>query len=146
MPMTVTINMDKEAALKRFQQATWKLGRSTVASSPLVYNMQADAEETADYGLMDAMYGEWWEKGVHEVSEFVTEHDGTSVTLELPSRWAGSRAALKYALGELLHNGMLGDWYDDVKQDVATAFKKKAVLNQAEIRAIVYSVNPPSME
>ena len=145
MPITVTINIDKNAEVKRFLQATYKTGRSADLKQQIAYNIQADTEESADKGLIDAMYDAWWERCIVEMSEFVTEHDEDSVTLSLPSNWGGSRASLKYYMCELIHNGMLGDWYDDVKPDIATAFKKKAVLNQVEISSTVYSCNAPSM-
>lgn len=67
------------------------------------------------------------------------------INLLMPQNWVvQSKAGLRYALLELVHNGMLADWYDDTKPDSAAAFKKKAELNKAEIHSIIYSLNPPS--
>lgn len=152
----VEIRIDRTEAFRRFERATWKQGRmlEQPKSVTQVYNIQADREESADNGLMEASFDRWIQEGVAIMREYVSSlphydaspHDNEFViNLLMPGNWViHSAPGLKYALLELVHNGMLADWYDDTKADSATAFKKKAELNKAEIHSIIYSLNPPS--
>lgn len=152
----VEIRIDKTEAMRRLERATLKHGRmlEQPKNAAQVYNLQADREESADNGLMEASFDQWLQKGVVIMDEYLsgTPHYDSSpndnefvINLLMPGNWViHSAPGLKYALLELIHNGMLADWYDDTKPDSATAFKKKAELNKAEIHSIIYSLNPPS--
>lgn len=156
MPQTVTITIDKTDATKRFMQSTWKHGRT--AELPNVakqtYNMQADIEESADAGLAEASFGRWIWSGINIMREYLKSEpsyqlppndDKMDITLEMPKTWnVDSLNALKFALLELIHNGMLADWYDDTNPESAKSFKTKAEVNKAEIHSIIYTLNPPT--
>lgn len=142
--------------LKRFQQATYKQGRALEQPNVVkqVYNLQADGEDTADAGLMHDSYNEWLGEAVNQVREYLTAEptvantDVTSIVLLMPGNWehyAPNAPGLKYAILELIHNGMLADWYDNTKPDSAKGFRQKAELNKAEIRSIIYSLKPPTV-
>ena len=147
----IEITIDKQEQLKRFEQAAWKLGRSfeQPAIAKQVYNVQADSEESADSGLMDASFGRWLWSGIDIISEYmysepVFSGDIVTITLRLPQNWIiHSAPGMKYAMLELIHNGMMADWCEKVKPDMAVAFKKDAELNKAQIKSIVYSLNAP---
>jgi outer membrane receptor for monomeric catechols len=152
----VEIKVDRDAALKRFEQATWKQGRmlEQPQSAKQVWNLQADHEETADSGLMLASFEQHLWKGVELMREYVDsaaygenqEANTFIINLVMPQNWVvQSQAGLKFALLELIQNGMLADWYDDVKPDQSKAYKQKAEVNKAEIHSIIYSLNPPSV-
>ena len=119
-----------------------------------VYNLQADGEDTADAGLMHDSYNKWLGEAVNQVREYltaeptITNTDVTSIVLLMPGSWehyAPNAPGLKYAMLELIQNGMLADWYDGTKPDSAKSFKQKAELNKAEIRSIIYSLKPPTV-
>lgn len=150
----VEIRIDRTEALKRFEQATWKQGRmlEQPQSVKQVYNLQADQEETADSGLMTASFEEWLWVGVDIMREYLVSADYSVkpydqtfiINLQLPQNWViHSKAGLQYALRELIHNGMLASWYDDLKPDQSKAYKQKAEVNKAEIHSVIYSLNAP---
>lgn len=152
----VEIRIDRTEALRRFERATWKQGRmlDQPQAARQVWNLQADHEETADSGLMLASFEQQLRKGVEVMREYVVDaaygvkpDDGTFIIhLLLPQNWAAtSEAGLKFALLELIQNGMLADWYDDTKPDQSKAYRQRAELNKAEIRSIIYSLNQPSL-
>lgn len=156
MSQTVTIPINKADAIKRFEQAAWKLARmlEQPKSVKQVWNLQADIEDTADNGLMVASFEQHLWEGVNLMGEYLasTPTYGTgqtasvfTITLTMPSNWViHSAPGLKYEILELIHNGMMGDWLDDMKPDQAATFKKKAELSKAKIQSIVYSLNAPS--
>jgi hypothetical protein len=118
-----------------------------------VWNLQADQEESADSGLMLASFEQQLWKGVEVMREYVVDaaygvkpDDRTFIIhLLLPKNWViHSEAGLRFALLELIQNGMMADWYDDMKPDQAKAYKQKAEVNKAEIHSIIYSLNPPT--
>lgn len=150
----VEIRIDREDALRRFEQATWKAGRmlDQPQSVKQVYNLQADREESADSGLMLASFDEWLWVGIDIMREYLVSaaygekpDDKTFIiNLQLPQNWViHSAPGLKFALLELIHNGMLASWYDDLKPDQSKAYKQKAEVNKAEIHSIIYSLNAP---
>lgn len=156
MANTIKININKTEVFKRFMQATYKQGEALdqPSVSKQAYNMEADSEIDSDNGLMESSYYKWLWEGVRLISEFVdnpeskSEDDNTEITIIMPSNWAyysPDAPGLKYAMVELIHNGMLSDWYDSIKQDLSMAFKKKAELNKAEIHSIIYSLRPPTV-
>ena len=141
--------------MKRFMQATWKNGRSTDLPNlaKQTYNAQADLDDTADAALMHDSYTRWLYEGVGLVREYLTaeptvSNDETTMILLMPGNWehySPNAPGLKYAIRELILNGMLGDWYDEVKPELAKTFKQKAELNKAEIYSIIYSLKPPTV-
>ncbi len=142
--------------MKRFEQATYKQGKALEQPKVVkqVWNLQADQEESADAGLMHDSYSYWLGEAVNQVREYlVTEpaianKDESTLTLLMPGNWehyAPNAPGLRYAMVELIKNGMLADWYDDTKPDSAKAFKQKAEVNKAEIRSIIYSLKPPTV-
>ena len=156
MPQQVTITIKEADALKRFEYATFKQGRALEQPKVMkqVYNLQADSEETADYGLMHDSYTYWLGEAVNQVREYLTAEpviankDESTFMLLMPGNWehyAPNAPGLKYAMLELILNGMLADWYDETKPDSAKTFKQKAELNKAEIRSIIYSLKPPTV-
>lgn len=151
----VEIRIDRTEALRRFEQATWKQGRmlEQPQSARQVWNLQADQEESADSGLMLASFEQQLWKGVEVMREYVVDaaygvkpDDRTFIIhLLLPQNWViHSEAGLRFALLELIQNGMMADWYDDMKPDQSKAYKQKAEVNKAEIHSIIYSLNPPT--
>ena len=156
MPQQVTIRINKTDVTRRFMQSTWKQGRTTDLPNVVkqTYNVQADNEESADAGLMEASFNRWIWAGIDIMREYLADtptyapkpHDDEFViTLLMPNNWEiHSLPALKYALAELIHNGMLADWYDDTKPDAAKAHKQKAEVNKAEIHSNIYALNPPN--
>ena len=155
MANTVTITIKEATAVKRFQQVTYKQGRAVEQPNVMkqVYNIQADSEDSADAGLTHDSYQRWLYEAVRVVREYMTSEptvsntDETSITLLMPSNWEHYTNApgLKYAMLELILNGMLADWYDTVEPDSAVTYKKKAELNKAEIKSIIYSLSAPSV-
>lgn len=156
MSQQVTIMIKEADALKRFEHATFKQGRAleqpNVAKQ--VYNLQADHEETADQGLMHGSYNFWLGEAVNQVREYLTAEptvantDETTIVLKMPGNWehyAPNAPGLKYAMLELIQNGMLADWYDETKPDSAKTFRQKAEVNRAQIRSIIYSLKPPTV-
>lgn len=154
MPQQVTITIKEADALKRFERATFKQGRALEQPHVVkqVYNMQADSEDAADAGLMHDSYTYWLGEAINQAREYLTEEpvisnkDETSFNLLMPGNWehyAPNAPGLKYAMMELIQNGMLSDWYDETKPDSAKSFRQKAELNKAEIRSIIYSLKPP---
>ena len=152
---TVTITISKSEQLRRFEQATWKMGRmlEQPQSAKQVYNMQADQEESADSGLMDASFERRLWEGVNLLGEYLADtpsyeakpnDDNFTIVLQLPQNWIiHSAPGLKYALLELIYNGMMADWCQDMKPDQAASFKKEAELNKAQITSIIYALNAP---
>lgn len=155
MPQTVTITIKKDDAIKRFEQAAWKLGRMLEQPNSVkqVWNLQADHEENADKGLMDASFEQHLWEGVKIISEYLASEPtyGTglasndfTITLTMPSHWViHSAPGMKYAMLELIHNGMMADWLENMKPDQANAYKKQAELNKAQIQSIIYALNAP---
>ena len=156
MPQQVTIMIKEADALKRFERATFKQGRAleqpNVAKQ--VYNLQADGEETADAGLMHESYTYWLGEAINQVREYlvaeptIANKDESSFMLLMSGNWehyAPNAPGLKYAMLELIQNGMLADWYDETKPDSAKTFRQKSEVNQAEIRSIIYSLKPPTV-
>lgn len=150
MPQTITITITKADEIKRAQASAWKFGRTmdSPQTAKLVYNVQADNDDAADALLMSDSYERWFKDAVWITREFLvgtptTTTGVTTITWSLPSAWDSHDIALKFAIRELLHNGMLADWYDDVKPDAAPTFRKKAELNRAEIKSIIYSIGKP---
>lgn len=155
MPQTVTIVVDRANAKKRFEQAAWKLARMLEQPNSVkqVWNLQADHEEQADNDLMNASFDRHLWEGVDIMNEYLatTPAYGTSshsdeftITLTMPSHWViHSAPGLKYALLELVHNGMMADWLDDMKPDQSNAYKKQAELNKAQIQSMIYALNAP---
>lgn len=156
MPQQVTIMIKEADALKRFERATFKQGRAleqpNVAKQ--VYNLQADSEETADAGLMHESYTYWLGEAINQVREYlvaeptIANKDESTFMLLMPGNWehyAPNAPGLKYAMLELIQNGMLADWYDETKPDSAKTFRQKSEVNKAEIRSIIYSLKPPTV-
>lgn len=153
--ITLTIDIVKSEQTRRFEQATWKQGKMLEQPQSVrqVYNIQADHEETADKGLMDSMFDKWVWEGVRIISEYVSgtpgysdnpTNDVFSINVKMPRNWpTDSFPSLKYALCELVYNGMMADWYENMKPDSALAYKKNADLNKAQIHSIIYSLNAP---
>lgn len=142
--------------LKRFERATFKQGRALEQPQVVkqVYNLQADGEDTADAGLMHDSYTYWLGEAVNQVREYltaepiITNTDVTSITLLMPDNWehyAPNAPGLKYAMLELIQNGMLADWYDETRPDSAKTFRQKSEVNKAEICSIIYSLKPPTV-
>lgn len=156
MPQQVTIMIKEADALKRFERATFKQGRALEQPNVVkqVYNLQADHEESADQGLMHDSYNQWLGEAVNQVREYLTAEptvsntDETTLVLLMPGNWehyAPNAPGLRYAMLELIQNGMLADWYDETKPDSAKSFRQKAELNKAQIRSIIYSLKPPTV-
>ena len=156
MPQQVTITIKEADALLRFERATFKQGRALEQPQVVrqVYNLQADREDTADEGLMHDSYTRWLWEGIRIVREYlvaeptVANKDETSFMLLMPGNWehfAPNAPGLKYAMLELIHHGMLADWYEEIKPDSAKSYKQKAELNKAEIHSIIYSLKPPTV-
>lgn len=155
MPNTVTITIDKSKAIKRFEQAAWKTARMLKQPNSVeqVWNLQADHEEQADNDLMNASFEQHLWEGVYIISEYLASEPsyGTSthanefiITLTMPSHWViHSAPGMKYAMLELVHNGMMADWLESMKPDQANAYKKQAELNKAQIQSIIYALNAP---
>jgi len=156
MRENLTIQINETEELTRFQRATWKQGRmlEQPSSAKQVYNLQADSEDSADQGLMHDSYLRWLWAGINIMSEYLVAEPtfannqlGQSVctiTITMPQNWViHSMPGMKYAMRELIHNGMMADWYDDVKQDSAKTYKQKAEVNKAEIQSIIYALNAP---
>lgn len=155
MPQTVTIVIDKTKAIKRFEQAAWKMGRMLEQPNSVkqVWNLQADHEEQADNDLMNASFEQHLWEGVYIISEYLASEPsyGTSthaneftITLTMPSHWViHSAPGMKYAMLELVQNGMMADWLENMKPDQANAYKKQAELNKAQIQSIIYALNAP---
>lgn len=156
MSQQVTITIKEANVLKRFEDATYKQGKALEQPqvAKQVWNLQADVEEAADYVLMHESYAYWLGEAVNQVRKYllsepaVSNKDETSLVLLMPGNWehyAPNAPGLKYAMLELIQNGMLADWYDETKPDSAKTFWQKAELNKAEIRSIVYSLRPPTV-
>ena len=156
MSQQVTITIKEAEVLKRFQQATYKQGRALEQPNVVkqVYNLQADGEDTADAGLMHDSYNAWIGEAVNQVREYltaeptITNTDVTNIVLQMPGNWehyAPNAPGLKYAMTELILNGMLADWYDNTKPDSAKGFRQKAELNKAQVRSIIYALKAPSV-
>lgn len=155
MPQTVTIVIDKTSAIKRFEQAAWKLARMLEQPNSVkqVWNLQADHEEQADNDLMNASFEQHLWEGVYIISEYLASEPsyGTSthaseltITLTMPSHWViHSAPGLKYEMLELVQNGMMADWLSDMKPDQAASYRKQAELNKAKIQSIIYALNAP---
>lgn len=155
MPQTVTITINKTDAIKRFEQAAWKMGRMLEQPNSVkqVWNLQADHEEQADNDLMNASFEQHLWEGVYIISEYLASEPsyGTSIhaneftiTLTMPSHWViHSAPGMKYAMLELVQNGMMADWLENLKPDQANAYKKQAELNKAQIQSIIYALNAP---
>ena len=155
MPQTVTITINKTDAIKRFEQAAWKMGRMLEQPNSVkqVWNLQADHEENADNDLMNASFDKHLWEGVYIISEYLANEPtyGTgshsselTITLTMPSHWViHSAPGMKYAMLELVHNGMMADWLENLKPDQANAYKKQAELNKAQIQSIIYALNAP---
>ena len=155
MPQTVTITINKTDAIKRFEQAAWKMGRMLEQPNSVkqVWNLQADHEEQADNDLMKASFEQHLWEGVYIISEYLASEPsyGTSthaneftITLTMPSHWViHSAPGMKYAMLELVQNGMMADWLENLKPDQANAYKKQAELNKAQIHSIIYALNAP---
>lgn len=156
MPQQVTITIKEADALKRFERATFKQGRALEQPNVVkqVYNLQADGEETADAGLMHDSYTYWLGEAVNQVREYlvaeptIANNDESTFMLLMPGNWehyAPNAPGLRYAMLELIQNGMLADWYDETKPDSAKTFRQKSEVNKAEIRSIIYSLKPPTV-
>ena len=155
MPQTVTITINKTDAIKRFEQAAWKMGRMLEQPNSVkqVWNLQADHEENTDNDLMNASFEQHLWEGVYIISEYLaseptygtgTRESEFTITLTMPSHWViHSAPGMKYAMLELVHNGMMADWLENVKPDQANAYKKQAELNKAQIQSIIYALNAP---
>ena len=155
MPQTITIVIDKTSAIKRFEQAAWKMGRMLEQPNSVkqVWNLQADHEETADNGLMTASFEQHLWEGVYIISEYLSSQPsyGTSthaneftITLSMPSHWViHSAPGLKYEMLELVQNGMMADWLDEMKPDQAKAYRQQTELCKAKIQSIIYALNAP---
>lgn len=155
MPQTVTITIKKDDAILRFEQAAWKMARMLEQPNSVkqVWNLQADHEENADNGLMNASFEQHLWEGVKIISEYLSSQPtyGTgsaandfTITLLMPSHWViHSAPGMKYAMLELIHNGMMADWLENMKPDQANAYKKQAELNKAQIQSIIYALNAP---
>lgn len=155
MPQTVTITINKTDAIKRFEQAAWKMGRMLEQPNSVkqVWNLQADHEENADNDLMNASFDKHLWEGVYIISEYLASEPsyGTAshsseltITLTMPSHWViHSAPGMKYAMLELVHNGMMADWLENLKPDQANAYRKQAELNKAQIQSIIYALNAP---
>ena len=160
MSQQVTISIKESEVLKLMEQATFKQGRALEQPqvAKQVYNLQSDVEDAADAGLMHSSYAFWLGEAINQVREYLTEEptvgttvqtsDTTTITLLMPGNWehyAPNAPGLRYAMLELIQNGILADWYDKTKPDSAKTFRQKAELNKAEIRSIVYSLRPPTV-
>ena len=151
----VQIIISKSEQLRRFEQATWKEGRmlEQPQSVKQVYNLQADQEESADSGLMQASFETHLWEGINIIKEYLADtpdyqakpnDDNFVINLQLPQNWViHSAPGLKFAMLELVHNGMMADWQDMMKPDQANSYKKKAELNKAQIQSIIYALNAP---
>jgi hypothetical protein len=152
MAQTVVINVDMMTVLKRLERATWKHGRmgdNPQAVKP-TYNLQADMEESADYGLMLASYEKWLWEGISIMEEYVqgtptTTGSITTITLLMPYNWGSRAETLKQSLLALLYSGMAADWYDEVQPESVAAYIKRANTEKKNLAAIVYAINPPSV-
>lgn len=156
MPQTVTIAIDKTSAIKRFEQAAWKMARMLEQPNSVkqVWNLQADHDEQADNDLMTASFSQHLWEGVYIISEYLASEPGYgnttqtantfTITLTMPSNWViHSAPGLKYEILELVHNGMMADWLDDMKPDQSKAYKQQAELCKAKIKSIIYALNAP---
>ena len=156
MSQQVTITIKEASVVGRFVDATFKQGKALEQpkAEKLVYNLQADTEEATDQRLTHDSYNRWLSEAVNAVREYMTAEpvlangDETTLTLLMPGNWehyAPNAPGLKYAMLELIHNGMLADWYDETKQDLAKEYQRNVQLNKSQIVSIVYSQKPPTV-
>ena len=152
MAQTVTITIETAQVMKRLERATWKHGRMNDDPKQVkqVYNLQADIEEGADYGLMLASFEKWLWEGISLMEEYVqgtpaTVNGITTITLLMPYNWGSRATTLKEALLALIYAGMAADWYDEVQPESVAAYIKRANTEKKNITAIVYAINPPSV-
>ena len=156
----IEVVINRSAAMKRVERATWKQGRilDQPKSAKQVYNMQADTgEANSDQPLLRDMFGRWAWACVDIVREYLRdvpgypekpdqEHDPEDfiIPLRMPENWViKEREGLQSEMIELVHNGMMADWYDDTNPERSATYKKKAEANKAEIHSTIYALNAP---
>jgi len=155
MSQQVSITIKEYDVTVRFEKATYKMGRALEQpkAEKLVYNIQAD-KGSSDATLLHDSYNRWLSEAIDTVREYMVAEpvlankDETTFTILMPGNWehyAPNAPGLKYAMLELIHNGMLSDWYDETKQDLAKEYKRNVQLNKAQIVSIIYSLKPPTV-
>lgn len=155
MAQQVTIVINEIDVLLRFRQATFKQGEAMEQpkAEKFVSTLKADNERGSDVGLMHDSYFHWLLESINQVREYMVNppvfgKDDTNINLLMPGNWehyAPNAPGLKYAMIELISNGLLADWYDNIKQDLSRAFKQKVEVNKAEIHSIIYSLKAPTV-
>lgn len=155
----IEVSINRAQALRHVERATWKQGRmiEQPQSVKQAYNIQADENETTDQNLMRDSFARWAWACVDIVREFLRDiphypdkpdvtHDPEDfiIPLRMPDNWViYEQDGLQREMVELVHNGMMADWYDDTKPDQALIYKKKAEANKAEIHSTIYALNAP---
>lgn len=65
-----------------------------------------------------------------------------TVRIQMPENWIiHSAPGMKYAMCDLIHNGMMSDWYDGKDADKAKRFRQAAELNKAQLQSIINSLD-----
>lgn len=153
----VEISIDRSEQIKRFEREAWKIGRSMEQpqNAKQVSNFQADKEDATDNGLMEASFEDLLHEAMGIIGEYIADSPQPSygtgananiftITLNMPQNWLiHSAPGLKYAILELIYNGMMADWCDGLKTETANSYRKKAELNKAQISSIIYALNAP---
>lgn len=155
----IEVSINRAKAIRHVERATWKQGRMLEQPQSVrqVYNVQADENETTDQALMRDSFDRWAWACVDIVREFLRdvphypekpdqEHDPNDfiIPLRMPENWVvKEQDGLQREMVELVYNGMMADWYDDMKPDQAVIYKKRAEANKAEIHSTIYALNAP---
>lgn len=159
MPQQVTITISYDTDIKpRFLNVTYKRGIASdgTVGKRQVYGMQADTDGSDyDMSIVYPSYERWLYEAIRMEREYmegepVTGLKGeTTVTLLMPGNWehyAPNAPGLRYAMLQLILNGMLSDWYEITQPESAAMYRKNAELNKAEITSIIYSLRAPGLQ
>ena len=66
----------------------------------------------------------------------------TTILIQMPEEWGTHSApGIKYAMYDLINNGMLSDWHDSRGSDKAKRYRQAAELNKAQIQSIINSID-----
>ena len=92
-------------------------------------------------------YLKWMAEGVSildknlDVKTYLDESK-TTIKIQLPESWViHSAPGMKYTLCDLIHNGMMADWYDGMGDDKAKRFRQAAEFNKAQLQSIINSLD-----
>ena len=149
----VSITISKAAMISTVESLLWKYGKSIegVDNYKQVYNTHSEHGANAvDNKVLSDSYLKRSREAISILKDFisgnisynVTTNDST-LTLAMPTRWAGKDSLLQAAVNRYVEDGMMADWLNVTAPQEATLYITRLPQDETDIRVELYAKKQP---